>query len=102
MKCMSLFSAGGGLDVGAVDTGVQLVACIENDRDAAMTLRLNRHRPDTQVVEKDIQQVDFAEWRTSEPMIVTGGPPCQPFSKNGYWVKNVNRLIESDPRNMLG
>ena len=29
-------------------------------------------------------------------------PPCQPFSKNGYWVKNDNRLIDDDPRNMLG
>jgi DNA (cytosine-5)-methyltransferase 1 len=34
-------------------------------------------------------------------VIVIGGPPCQPFSKNGYWVKNENRLAMNDPRNMI-
>jgi DNA (cytosine-5)-methyltransferase 1 len=34
-------------------------------------------------------------------VIVIGGPPCQPFSKNGYWVRNENRLAIADPRNMI-
>lgn len=35
-------------------------------------------------------------------MIVVGGPPCQPFSKAGYWVTNEKRQANDDPRNMIG
>ena len=33
--------------------------------------------------------------------IIIGGPPCQPFSKNGYWITNENRKITKDPRNCI-
>ena len=102
MKCVSLFSGAGGLDVGAVRAGAEIVVSVECDHDAAETLRLNQSCPETQILERQIQDIDFTLWRTDEDMIVIGGPPCQPFSKNGYWVKNKNRLIEDDPRNMLG
>lgn len=103
MKCISIFSGAGGLDVGADNAGAKIVACIENEADAAATLRLNRseiHNPE--IFETDIQNVDFTQLRQDEPTILIGGPPCQPFSKNGYWVKNDNRLIDEDPRNMIG
>jgi DNA (cytosine-5)-methyltransferase 1 len=88
--------------MGAVQAGAHIVACVENDADAAQTLRLNLSHSGTEVLERDIQTVSFDQWRTDTPSILIGGPPCQPFSKNGYWVKNDNRLIEEDPRNMLG
>jgi DNA (cytosine-5)-methyltransferase 1 len=103
VKCISLFSGAGGLDVGAVGAGANIVACVENDPDAAQTLRLNSiggHK--SAVIEEDVKNVDFTQWRDGSDTILIGGPPCQPFSKNGYWVKNNNRLIEDDPRNMLG
>lgn len=103
MKCVSLFSGAGGLDIGAINAGAEIVACVENDHDAAETLRLNNiggHR--SAVIEDDIRNVDFTKWRDASDKILIGGPPCQPFSKNGYWVKNDNRLIDEDPRNMLG
>lgn len=103
VKCISLFSGAGGLDIGAINAGVEIVACIENEPDAAETLRLNKigvHK--SSVIQDDIKNVDFAHWRDGTDKIVIGGPPCQPFSKNGYWVRNDNRLIDEDPRNMLG
>ena len=103
VKCVSIFSGAGGLDVGAMNAGAEIIACVENEPDAAQTLRLNcigGHK--SAVIEEDIQNVDFRQWRNGSDTILIGGPPCQPFSKNGYWVKNDNRLIEDDPRNMLG
>jgi len=103
VKCVSLFSGAGGLDIGAINAGAEIVACVENDPDAAETLRLNNiGGHNAGVVEDDIRNIDFTKWRDVSDKILIGGPPCQPFSKNGYWVKNNNRLIEEDPRNMLG
>ena len=102
VKCVSIFSGAGGLDIGATKAGADIVACVENDADSAQTLRLNSIGKHATIVEDDIRNVDFTEWRDNNDSILIGGPPCQPFSKNGYWVKNGNRLIEGDPRNMLG
>lgn len=103
VNCVSIFSGAGGLDIGAARAGAKIIACVENDPDAAQTLRLNNlgaHR--FEVIEESIEDVDFRQLRDRSRTILIGGPPCQPFSKNGYWVKNDNRLIEDDPRNMLG
>ena len=103
VDCVSIFSGAGGLDVGAVRAGAKVFVCIENDPDAAQTLRFNKNYiGKAEVLEQDIHSVDFNQWRSDTQSILIGGPPCQPFSKNGYWVKNDNRLIENDPRNLLG
>lgn len=103
VNCVSIFSGAGGLDVGAINAGSKIVVCVENDPDAAETLRINSIGEDRHtVMQEDIQNVDFSYWRSDDETILVGGPPCQPFSKNGYWIKNDNRLIEDDPRNMLG
>jgi DNA (cytosine-5)-methyltransferase 1 len=100
VDCISLFSGAGGLDVGAKQAGARIIRCVEIDDDSVATLKINS--PGLRVDHADISSMDFVEHRDSDrPTIIIGGPPCQPFSKNGYWVKNENRLIEHDPRNML-
>ena len=101
MKCISLFSGAGGLDVGATAAGADIIRAVEFDADAAQTLRLNFHG-NTVIEHADIATLKFDNHKDeADELIVIGGPPCQPFSKNGYWVKNENRLVEADPRNML-
>lgn len=100
IDCISLFSGAGGLDIGAEQAGAKVIRSVEFDADAVETLRLNA--PQMRIDHADISTLSFDEHRDHHrPTIVIGGPPCQPFSKNGYWVKNENRLIGRDPRNML-
>jgi DNA (cytosine-5)-methyltransferase 1 len=98
---ISLFSGAGGLDIGAENAGIKITDCIEIDHDSAETLRINSINIQKTIHEIDIQNIDFKMFDTGVDRIIFGGPPCQPFSKNGYWVKNENRLIETDPRNLL-
>lgn len=102
VDCISLFSGAGGLDIGAEMAGAKIKVSVEIDKDSVATLRANDPRNEVLVLENDIIEVDFRPFQVqSTKQILIGGPPCQPFSKNGYWVKNENRLIERDPRNML-
>lgn len=44
---------------------------------------------------------DILRRENPEKLIIVGGPPCQPFSKAGYWVTNEKRNSSEDPRNMI-
>ncbi|MCE9575777.1 MAG: DNA cytosine methyltransferase [Deltaproteobacteria bacterium] len=102
---ISLFSGAGGLDYGFEAAGFQTAVAVEMDRACCITLRANRRWP---VVERDIfavpsdELLETARLRKGEASVLIGGPPCQPFSKAGYWSRgDALRLL--DPRaNTLG
>lgn len=95
MKCLSLFSGAGGLDLGLKAAGFQIVASIEQDKDCCATLLKNGHR---KVVCSDVGTVDFLKIVGRNKIdVVIGGPPCQPFSKSALWTHNGARGL-SDPR----
>ncbi len=103
---ISLFSGAGGLDIGFEQAGFKTLSTFDNDHDSVKTLRANALFSDTHVRLGDITEADPELFIADKSMhhgetVVIGGAPCQPFSKNGYWVKNSNRLIERDPRNLL-
>ena len=99
-KLISLFSGAGGLDYGFEAAGFQTSVAVEFDRHCCKTLRYNRDWP---VIERSIFDVSTAEMletaslKKGEAALLIGGPPCQPFSKSGYWKAGDSKRLE-DPR----
>jgi DNA (cytosine-5)-methyltransferase 1 len=87
-RILSLFTGGGGLDIGLEMAGLETVTCVDNDPESCKTLRVNR--PNWKVFEGDIR--NFQPEGSFD--IVVGGPPCQGFSTAGKGNPN-------DPRNFL-
>jgi DNA (cytosine-5)-methyltransferase 1 len=99
-KAISLFTGAGGLDYGFEAAGIETAIAVEMDRDCCETLRRNRRWA---VVEDRLENVptEAILARTcllpGEVDLVIGGPPCQPFSKSGFWAAQETRRM-SDPR----
>lgn len=77
---VELFAGAGGLALGMHMAGFRHVLLNEYNPHACQTLRTNM--PHWQVLEQDIEQVDFSAWRGSVDLL-TGGFPCQAFSYAG-------------------
>lgn len=77
---VELFAGCGGLALGMEQAGFKSVFLNELDKNACKTLRFNR--PDWNVIEGDISNVDFSEIK-EEVDVLTGGFPCQAFSYAG-------------------
>src|SRR5690606_67438 len=77
---LELFAGAGGLAIGLEKAGLKCVALNEIDRWAAETLRINR--PQWNVIEDDVKNVSFEEYKGNVD-VVTGGFPCQAFSYAG-------------------
>jgi DNA (cytosine-5)-methyltransferase 1 len=85
METIELFAGGGGLALGLHQAGFEPVAVVERDNDSCNTLAENWHRGmgrDLRLFNKDIRHVEFQEWQ-DRIELVSGGPPCQPFSIGG-------------------
>ena len=99
-RVISVFSGAGGLDYGFEAAGFDTAAAVEIDGDSCAPLRANRRWP---VIERDIFDVptgellEVAGLRKREADVVIGGPPCQPFSKAGYWARGDSLRLD-DPR----
>jgi len=77
---IELFAGGGGLALGMEKAGFKHVMLNEFDAAACETLRTNR--PEWNVIEGDVNGVDFTQWRGKVDFI-SGGFPCQAFSYAG-------------------
>jgi DNA (cytosine-5)-methyltransferase 1 len=87
MKSIELFAGAGGLGMGVSLAGFHPVEVVEWDIDCCDTLRENRLRGVAPVsswplTQSDIRDVNFGR-HENLVQLVTGGPPCQPFSIGG-------------------
>lgn len=99
-KLISLYSGAGGMDYGFEAAGFETAVALELNHDCCETLRGNRNWP---VLEKSIFDATTTEilaagrLKKGEASLLIGGPPCQPFSKSGYWVRGDAARLD-DPR----
>ncbi len=79
------------MSVGCHQSGLDLRLSVELDPAACKTLRKSHSFHNSEVIEADVSLLPGQEIRKlaglgkTDPLLVVGGPPCQPFSKNAYW-----------------
>ena len=101
MRAISLFSGIGGLDFGFEAAGFETRVALELDRHCCRTIRANR--PGWAVIEDDVNAVRVSDVLAKAGLdarqadVLIGGPPCQPFSKSGYWARGDTLRLD-DPR----
>lgn len=99
MRSIELFAGAGGLGMGLCQSGFLPQTVVEWDRWCCDTIRQNRRAKVAPVsnwpepVEGDVRQIDFRPFE-GKVTLVSGGPPCQPFSLGG------KHRAESDHRDM--
>ncbi|MDY6899880.1 MAG: DNA cytosine methyltransferase [Cyanobacteriota bacterium] len=106
---ISLFTGAFGLDLGLEKAGFKTVSVVEKERDAVKTITLNRPYLQESAVSREVEKVIAQDLlleggkvlnlgralQPGEIDLVTGGPPCQPFSTAG------KRASVMDPRGSL-
>jgi DNA (cytosine-5)-methyltransferase 1 len=103
LGAISLYTGAGGLDLGFEAAGFETRVAVEIDDDAVRTLRKNR--PQWEVIDQDIHSEEAssdsilvrAGLTEGDADVLIGGPPCQPFSKSGYWRNGYSKRLD-DPR----
>jgi len=87
MNSIEIFAGGGGLALGVKKAGFDHSSLIEWDNDSAKTLYHNHHNfgfDDTTqwIFNDDIRNISFSKYAEKIDLL-SGGPPCQPFSIGG-------------------
>lgn len=110
MKFISLFSGGGGLDLGLEQAGLDCTFATDHDRDSIETLRTNQGMPlgqgrkalgDAVITLDDVRRIKGESILSQigcargEVPVLAGGPPCQSWSSGG------KQLGYADPRGRL-
>lgn len=92
MKVISLFSGAGGMDLGFIQAGAEIIWANDFDLDATITYKNNIG---DHIVHGDITKIRYEDIPGEDIDVVIGGFPCQGFS-----VANTKRSMK-DERNFL-
>lgn len=108
IHALSLFSGCGGLDIGTQMAGARVISTLDFEPATVKTLEANKFFTLSEHNCSDVRNInatfysDVIKKNNPEKLIMVGGPPCQPFSKAGYWITNEKRKAVNDERNMVG
>lgn len=110
MRAIELFAGAGGLGIGVSRAGFKPTAVVEWDQWCCDTLRQNRLAALAkwpEPLQRDIREVDFRRYEGTLDL-VSGGPPCQPFSLGGkhrahedqrdMWPEAVRAIRQARPK----
>lgn len=87
LSCLELFTGAGGFAKGLEMAGIQHKAFVEINSDACLTLANNY---DKQLVHNtDVRAFEFDQFGHID--VISGGPPCQPFSMGGKHKGNTDQ-----------
>lgn len=81
MRAIELFAGAGGLGIGVSRAGFDTAHVLEWDRYCCDTIRENKALG-WPLYQGDVRDFDFSPYE-DKLQLVTGGPPCQPFSVGG-------------------
>ena len=90
MKIISLFSGCGGLDLGLINAGNDIIWANDIDKNAVATYKKNIG---DHIILADIANIDLTQLPNAD--VIVGGFPCQGFS-----MANLQRKVDDD-RNFL-
>lgn len=99
LKCLDLFCGAGGLSLGFINAGYEIVAGIDNDDEALLSFKKNHDS--AKDIQYDLSKSLFASKESiikkllnEQIDLIIGGPPCQGMSIAG-------KRLADDPRNKL-
>lgn len=98
-----IFCGAGGMSIGAQMAGIEIRLAIDSDKHAVETYKNNHEN--VEIYNSDIKNIDPNNFKTNEPLILFGGPPCQGFSvsnsktrtienKNNHLFKNFIEYVD--------
>jgi len=101
IKTLSLFSGGGGLDIGFHDAGFEIIESVELESKFYKTLVANsgQGKKFASSNPKNLDIRDYSADGLEDIEFIIGGPPCQTFSAAGRRTGGVKGL--DDSRGML-
>jgi DNA (cytosine-5)-methyltransferase 1 len=112
MNSIELFAGAGGLGLGARAAGFHPLKVVEWDNYCVETIKENQRRrfagvKGWPIAHGDVRDVSFNDFE-GEVTLVSGGPPCQPFSMGGkhgahrdhrdMWAEAVRAVRETRPK----
>ena len=98
MRCVSIFSGCGGLDLGLRDSGFDVVFATDSSPLCAESHKINF--PETNFLLAPVESIDaehLAAVIAAGPVyLLAGGPPCPPYSKSRFYRPDKLRALD-DP-----
>jgi DNA (cytosine-5)-methyltransferase 1 len=99
MRCVSLFSGCGGLDLGLEQAGFTIVLAVDNWQRAAESYAVNRpgtpffHGSVTGLTAALLKRLSHGQAVPGTDLLA-GGPPCPPYSKSRFYRRSKPRALE--------